>query len=347
MSGGYVKTKHVIGIILGDHAGIGPETVAKALIARGSDYIPVLVGNRALFEKVLDRIPENKSIKIKSVPPTVERESLRNGQAVYFVDIHTGEDIVMGQISVDSGELIFQSIKTAMQMEKTGVVDGLVMAPITKQSLHKAGLNYDSEFALFADFYNVAEVKAVIKCGDIYRSTVVGHCAFSQIIEMLDTQGIVSTAEGLLEVLRRFRPADDCKIVIAALNPHAGEDGLFGDEEERIIKPAIDILFSHGEKVIGPFPADTVLLKALHEEVSGIVYLYHDQGNIAMKSRFFGEAVLIYTGVPAHIVSVSHGSALDIAGRGEADAKNLISCIDVLCQMLRHDEESNVDEKKC
>ena len=123
-------------------------------------------------------------------------------------------------------------------------------------------------------------------------------------------------------------------MAVAALNPHAGEDGLFGDEESTIIQPAIDQLLNEGIQVIGPCPADTVFLKARSGEVGGVVFLYHDQGNIAMKSVFFGDGVLIYTNTPANIVSVGHGPAYGKAGKGTADPKNMISSMQVLTELV-------------
>ena len=133
---------------------------------------------------------------------------------------------------------------------------------------------------------------------------MVGHCAFREIVERLTPKGIVGTAHTLLDTMDIFMDCEDCRIAVAALNPHAGEDGLFGDEEATIIQPAIDQLLAEGNHVIGPCPADTVFFKARSGEVGGVVFLYHDQGNIAMKNCFFGDGVLIYTGIPANVVSV-------------------------------------------
>lgn len=309
--------KPIIGIALGDPAGIGPEITAKALHHGFADYTPVLFGNYRLFAQSLE----------KELPITVvsDYERAAIGEGITFVDMPAGDDIRMGQITADAGRLMAESLLKAVEYHKAGKIDGLVMAPITKQALHEAGYTYTSEFELFADAYHTSSVRAVIRCENIFRATVVGHCAFREIPNRLNTQGVVDTAHALLQVIRTFK--GDGSIAIAALNPHAGENGLFGDEETTILQPAIDRLRAEGVKVDGPCPADTVFLRAVNGINDGVVFLYHDQGNIAMKSRFFGDGVLIYSNVPDCICSVGHGSALDIAGKGVADPANIISCI--------------------
>lgn len=302
--------KPIIGIALGDPAGIGPEITAKALAHGFADYTPVLFGNRALYEKYF------------SVP-----------DGVTFVDTPAGEDIRSGQITADSGRLMTESLCEAIEYHKQGRIDGLVMAPITKQAFHAAGYPYTSEFELFARRYNTSSVRAVIRCENIFRSTVVGHCAFREIVDRLTPDGVVQTARSLMQVIRTFK--GDGSIAIAALNPHAGENGLFGDEEQTVLGPAIEQLRAEGMSVDGPCPADTVFLRAVGGVNDGVVFLYHDQGNIAMKSRFFGDGVLIYANVPDCVTSVGHGSALDIAGKGVADASNLIACIATAVEICR------------
>lgn len=306
--------KPVIGIALGDPAGIGPEITAKALEHGFADYTPVLFGNRVLYEQFAP-VPDG----------------------VTFVDTSAGADIRMGQITADSGRLMTESLIQAIEYHKQGKIDGLVMAPITKQAFHAAGYPYTSEFELFAEKYNTSSVRAVIRCENIFRSTVVGHCAFREIVDRLTPDGVVQTARSLMQVIRTFK--GEGSIALAALNPHAGENGLFGDEEQRVLQPAIDRLRAEGIAIDGPCPADTVFLRAVNGINDGVVFLYHDQGNIAMKSRFFGDGVLIYSNVPSPVCSVGHGSALDIAGKGLADPANLISCIATAVEICQKGEE--------
>lgn len=323
--GDLVSNKIIIGIALGDQAGISSEIVAKALLKGHEEFTPVIFGNYDLFCK-------NSSCPIDvQCLDTFTRETLSNH--IYFIDISAGDNIETGKITADSGKLIYDSLKTAIEFQKNNLIDAIIMAPITKQALHDAGLKYTSEFEMFQDMYQTSGCRAVIRCENIFRATVIGHCAFREIADNLTTEKIVQTAEALYSVISTFKPEKKCTLAIAALNPHAGENGLFGDEEARIISPAIDTLNERGISSSGPWPADTVFLRSVDGRDDGVVFLYHDQGNIAMKSKFFGDGVLIYTNIPAIICSVGHGSALDIAGKGIANEQNMKSCIDTAVQI--------------
>lgn len=321
----------VLGIILGDHAGSSPEMAAKAILAAKGAYIPVLTGNLERFRISCQCVEGADKLEIR---PLEGRPTEGGANTVYFCDVPAGPDIHFSTVTKDSGRLQYDCMVRMMELERAGIVDGFSMAPITKAGFHAAGLNFSSEFEVYKDYYGTEKCASVIKCDNIFRSTVVGHCAFREIADRLTSDGIVDTAHALLDIMEIFLGRDNCRIAVAALNPHAGEDGLFGNEEVTIIQPAIDRLLAEGDRVIGPCPADTVFLKARSGEVGGVVFLYHDQGNIAMKSCFFGDGVLIYTGVPANIVSVGHGPAYGKAGKGTADPKNMISSMEVLRELV-------------
>lgn len=321
----------VLGIILGDHAGSSPELAAMAVLAAKGDYIPVLTGNLERFKISCQNVKGADRLKIR---PLEGRPTEGGEDIVYFCDVPAGSDIHFSTVTEDSGRLQYDCMVRMMELERAGIVDGFSMAPITKAGFHAAGLNFSSEFEVYKDYYGTEKCASVIKCDNIFRSTVVGHCAFREIVDRLTPDGIVGTAHALLDTMEIFLGRENCRIAVAALNPHAGEDGLFGNEEAAIIQPAIDQLLAEGDQVIGPCPADTVFLKARNGEVGGVVFLYHDQGNIAMKSCFFGDGVLIYTGIPANVVSVGHGPAYGKAGKGTADPKNMISSMEVLRELV-------------
>ncbi len=321
----------VLGIILGDHAGSSPELAAKTVLANDGRYTPVFIGNRDRFEISRKVVPGAEKLEIR---PLQGRPAFAGAQTVFFMDIPAGPDIEFSKVTADSGRLMYDSIAKAVELEQSGVIDGIAMAPITKQALHDAGYTECTEFDIFGKLFHTGGVRAVIQGGHIFRSTVVGHCAFADIPTKLTTNGIVDTAGELLRVMRMFDPSKEPIIAVAALNPHAGENGLYGNEEKIKIQPAIDILKARGENVIGPSPADTVFLKAMSGQVGGVVFMYHDQGNIAMKSVYFGDGVLIYTNIPAHIVSVGHGPAYGKAGKGTADPANMIASIETLLKIV-------------
>lgn len=323
----------VVGVILGDHAGIGPEIAAMDLVARREmPFAPVLVGNLSLFRRAMALVPGSEGLRLIDITrdPGVEKQPGN----VYFVDIPVKGDIPFSQVNAASGMLIYESMLAMIALERRGVVDGFVMGPITKQALHAAGLSYSSEFDIFGEAYERTGVRAVVKAGNIFRCTVVGHVRFREIADRLTADGVCDTAHCLIGVMERFMPRERVKIAVAALNPHAGEDGLFGDEEQLVLEPAIRRLREEGVDAIGPCPADTVYHRAQTGKVGGIVYLYHDQGNIAMKAASFGDGVLIYTRVSARIVSVGHGGAFGSAGKGTASPANFTASLDTLLEMI-------------
>lgn len=331
------QKKPVLGIILGDHAGSSPEMAAKTVLANDGRYTPVLIGNSGRFEISRSAVAGAERLEIR---PLAGRPEFAGAQTAYFSEVPAGKDIQFSKATPDSGRLIYQSIVRAIDLQKQGVIDGILMAPITKEALAAAGYKTCTEFDIFMEQFGVEKVRAVVCGGGIFRCTVVGHCAFSEIPSRLTTQGIIDTADCLVETMRKFLPPEQCKIAVAALNPHAGEHGLYGDEEQTKIQPAVEALLAKGYDVIGPCPADTVFLKALNGQVGGVVFLYHDQGNIAMKSVFFGDGVLIYTNIPANIVSVGHGPAYGKAGKGTADPKNMIAAVEMLLTLTGNGERA-------
>ena len=185
----------VLGVILGDHAGSSPEMSAMAALANDGAYIPVFVGNLERFRISCRNVKGADKLDIR---PLEGRPTEGGKNVVYFCDVPAGPDIHFSTVTADSGRLMYDSMIKMMELERAGVVDGFSMAPITKAGFHAAGLNYSSEFELFGDFYGTTGVASVIKCGDVYRSTVVGHCAFRDIVDRLSPAGIVNTAHNLL-----------------------------------------------------------------------------------------------------------------------------------------------------
>jgi len=326
--------KPFIALIMGDPAGIGPEITLKALGSKINTcrYNPVLVGNYNLSIDLVKKWAP--FLNIVKVDKPKEILTIATENEIPFVDIPGNETAIsIGGVSGDAGAIAYGSIKETFDLFKNGLIDGAAMAPISKEALQKAGFGFLSEFELFSNLANIDTVRAIVKCGPLFRSTVVGHVPFREISSLLTAEGIVNTGNCLFSMMCRSgiqRPS----IAIAALNPHAGEGGLLGDEEKRVIEPAISALVEKGIDARGPFPADTLMVHAKRDGFQGIVFLYHDQGNIAFKSANFGDNVLVYSGIPYIITSVGHGTAFDIAGKGVADPHNYIESIDVAVRLL-------------
>lgn len=333
------EIKPTIGLIMGDPAGIGPEIVLKSLVVPDIPEIcnPVVIGNYDLLKQCAKIFTPNL-VLVKYEGNTKEET---NGIKVINVESNDGI-IESGRISASAGRMSYKSIKVTFELLKQGQLDGASMAPLTKESLERSGLGYHSEFDLFADLAGVdtdiVRVMQTDKNGSIFAAVVAGHVPFREIVNNLSASSIIKTAEALYETMCKVgikRP----RLAVAALNPHGGEGGLLGDEEDKIIRPAIRILIERNMDVKGPIPADTVFVSAKKGSFNGLVYLYHDQGHIAMKTAFFGELVSIYAGIPYVILSPAHGSALEIAGQGIADAANMILVIRTTVSIIKQTQK--------
>jgi len=256
---------------------------------------------------------------------------------IRVVDTEAGaapSDIPLGQPSAAAGHVALRGIRRAFELAGAGEAQGIVMAPLTKESIAMTGTGHHSEFEVFSALAGGADVRSAVKWQEIVRMSATGHIAFRDIVSQLTPARIASTARQLAAVMATLGHASP-RLAVAALNPHAGEGGVFGDEEQTIIGPAISMLRGEGLDVYGPIPADTVFPRTVKGDFQGIVFLYHDQGNIAMKAVGFGEAVVIYTNLPFPVTSPGHGSALDIAGRGIADPGNLVECVRVAARLAQ------------
>lgn len=329
------KFRPTIGLVMGDAAGIGPEIIIKALAEKTitAQCCPVIIGSLEIMEKIsrdLNRkvsfTPVNSCEGLDYVPETIpvfDCEAVNNPRFCYGVP-----DSVNGQNAV---AYIEKGVELAMAKQ----LDGIVIAPLCKEAMHKGGMQFPDEISFLADLTKL-KVKTVSKWGEVFVSTVVGHFPFRQISGMVTKDRIIPVITRLADFVSQFR--DSPRIGVAALNPHGGEDGYFGDEEIMQIKPAVEAAKEMGIQVSGPFPADTIFMRARKGEFDGVVFLYHDQGNISVKSSSFGQGVLIYSGLPFPCTGPTHGIAYDIAGKGIADPHSLEEALKVnikLCMNKR------------
>jgi 4-hydroxythreonine-4-phosphate dehydrogenase len=339
-----IHRRRAIGVTLGDHAGIGPEIVAKVLAKQSVDapYSTVVFGDSDVFHAHMERYAP---ARVKDIRLVIDADTLdfEDTGALYMVNAPLKAPVPVGGISAVSGDQMIRMMTTAVSYERRGLLDGIVAASLTKQSLALSDMAIPSEFELYDREYGTRGADCVVVRERIIRSTVTGHIALRELWNHLTVDAIVDNGLQLYKVMRKIGIADG-GIAVAGLNPHAGENGLFGDEEARIIEPAIEILKQRLDTdVYGPWPADTIFVRAMKGEATGLVYLYHDQSNTAMKSVYFGEGNLIYINIPAWITSLGHGSALDIAGKGIADESNMKYALDLLLSLIDSDEHAAND----
>ena len=341
-----VYQKPRIGFVLGDQAGIGPEIVLK-LLHRPHLYErcrPLLIGNYELLMRLVNKMyPDCHLISYR--PEDIGEgwnAFLRDGIPV--VDISGDvEHVITGMVTNASGWITYRSIEEGYRLLEKGIIEGLILAPCTKESISKSGCGFHSEYEILEHCAGVDEVQTVVKGGAMQRISVVGHVPFREIPAKLTRQRIETVSRRLAGVIRDVA-GEPPKLLVAALNPV--EDNLLGEEERDIIVPAVARLQAEGLNVDGPFAADTLFQKAEENGCNGIVYMYHDQGNIAMKAQMFQTTTCIYTNLPYPVLSTGHGSALDIAELGVANPTNISYVLSVMTDIIqrRWDEQRQKQE---
>ncbi len=284
-----------IAVTLGDPRGIGPEIVARALCEPDPlEADTVLVG------------PEGAAHLIGHTAVSVGEWG---GEA---------DDEVAGKLS-------YLAIERAVQMATSGEVDAIVTAPISKAALAAAGHRWPGHTEMLKDLAGVPHTALCMASdktslgGPLRVVLVTGHISLREVPGALTEDRLCRTARLAHEDLRRFWGIAEPRLALCALNPHASEGGLFGDEEERVYGPAVASLRDEGIRVLGPFPADTVFLRAMRGDADAVLAPYHDVGMAAIKTASFGTAVNVTLGLPFPRTSPGHGTAFDIVGSGKAD----------------------------
>jgi len=319
--------------MLGDMTGIGPEISAKVLAAgalKGVAHIAVIGDARVLQLGCADA---GIRPRWRSYPGVSAIDWSRDEIALVDMGNIDPGLIPRGQISPDSGRLVGATLAHMIELALAGELDGICFAPLNKAALHAGGWKFPDEHQMFGaltrheGFFGEMNV---IKEFATFRVT--SHVALRQAIEMISPQRITSAvrlADATLKANGVARP----RIAVAALNPHSGEGGLFGDEEIRIIRPTVDMLQAEGVQCTGPVPSDVIFLKALKGEYDGVVMMYHDQGQIATKLLGFNKGVTVTAGLKTVFTTPAHGTAFDIVGQGKADTGALEQALRIAARM--------------
>jgi 4-hydroxythreonine-4-phosphate dehydrogenase len=218
-------------------------------------------------------------------------------------------------------------LQTAFELALKKQVQGVVLAPMNKESFHLAGYAYFDELAFLADLTNSSETFILGSLGSVWAVAVTEHIAFKDIVGYIRTERVVRYIQRLHDVLGRIG-FEAPRSAVAALNPHAGEGGLFGREEIDEISPAVELAVAEGIRAQGPIPADTVFKRALDGDFDGVVCMYHDQMNIARKLQARQHIATLFMGLPVIAATTAHGTAFDIAGQGIADPGSLAAALD-------------------
>ncbi len=308
-----------IGLMLGDMTGIGPEISAKLLAAGTLKQAAriVIIGDARVLE-----------LGCKDAGVNLRWQRYANVDAIDWsrdevplIDLRNIDPATIrrGEVSAESGRLTGETLKHMIDLALAKKLDGICFASLNKAALHRGGWKYHDEHQMFAaltqhsGFFGEMNV---IKEFSTFRVT--SHVALREAINMITPERITA-AIGLADATLRATGVDQPRIGVAALNPHGGESGLFGDEEIRIIKPTIDQVRATGINCTGPVPSDAIFLQALRGEYDGVVMMYHDQGQIATKLLGFNQGVTVTAGLKTVFTTPAHGTAFDIVGQGKAD----------------------------
>ncbi|MCX8011786.1 MAG: 4-hydroxythreonine-4-phosphate dehydrogenase PdxA, partial [Desulfobacterota bacterium] len=238
-----------------------------------------------------------------------------------------------GSFNRETGKAMVSYIQKAIQFAFEKKIDALVTCPINKSAMALAGYNYPGHTELLAEATNTQEY-AMMLAGDRLRVVLVTtHLPFREVPKVLASKNLFSHIRLTNDFLTNFLGIKSPRLAVAALNPHAGEEGIFGEEERKLIAPVIKKASLEGIDVSGPFPADTLFYFAAKGDYDGVICMYHDQGLIPLKLLHFDDAVNITLGLPIIRTSVDHGTAYDIAGKGKANPKSLINAVKLAARM--------------
>jgi 4-phospho-D-threonate 3-dehydrogenase / 4-phospho-D-erythronate 3-dehydrogenase len=315
----------VVALCLGDPAGIGPEIVARALgepaVHAGASV--VAVGPRAALERARALVGACAEI----VPTTAPRADRSAADRWLLAEVPTpSEPIPDATPTRAGGQAAIAALVRALELVQAGEADAIAAAPSNKRALHLAGLDYEDHTAFLGHLTNTPDPILMPVSGSLRVVSVTNHVSMRQTCDALSRDLVLRVTRGTAATLLQMGIARP-RLAVAALNPHAGEGGDFGDEEIRHITPAVEAARAEGLDVTGPFPADSLFTRDKLAQYDAFVTMYHDQGRIAQKALAFGTSVPISAGLPFFFASVGHGTAYDIAWQGRAGPTNLLETL--------------------
>jgi 4-hydroxythreonine-4-phosphate dehydrogenase len=315
---------------MGDVAGIGPEIIAKAWPELNRVCRPVIVGDHGWLGRALNLVSVKAAVRPVREPGEVEPAD----DLIPCLPATDGDlsRVQPGHVDAAAGKAAYDFLCRAIDLTLSGAADGIVTAPLHKKGLRAAGLPYPGHTEILAERTGTSRYAMMLLAGGLGVIHVTLHMALRDVFRHLSAEAILEKTrllDGLLGQLLGRRP----RIGVAGLNPHASDGNLFGDEEVSIIQPAVASAQTEGIQASGPWPSDTLFVRARDGEFDGLVAMYHDQGHIAVKLLGGLHAVNISVGLPLVRTSVAHGTAYDIAGKGMADPTSLLEAARVAARL--------------
>lgn len=326
--------KPIISITMGDPAGIGPEVIIKALHTPVIYEVshPLVIGSLSILENVRKSLKIRDEVFFNSIKEL--KDSDFNFGKINVLDIEDLQldNIKQGEISREGGAASVRYVEKAIEFAIKKDVDAVVTAPISKEAINLAGYKYQGHTEIFAEKTGIKDFAMMLVTDDIKVIHVTLH------VSMVDACKLIKKERILRTIYLGYNAMQDLgiknpRIGVAGLNPHAGESGIFGDEELKEIIPAVNVAREKGINVAGPVSPDVIFNRAMRGEYDLVVAMYHDQGHIAIKTTSFDEGVNVTIGLPIIRTSVGHGTAFDIVGKDKANPKSLINAIKLASKM--------------
>jgi 4-hydroxythreonine-4-phosphate dehydrogenase len=325
--------KPVVAISMGDPNGIGLEVILKFLKQYDlSNSIPVLVGSANVLEYYSVTCDIHLPIRTFS-----KKDTLENGN-IYLVNLHDDSnfEINPGEISNQAGKMAMTAVEKGIELCMDNQADALVTAPISKESINRAGYDIPGHTEFLAEKTNTEEVVMVLASENLRVALATIHIPLKDVSKSITKRIIQRNLRILQKSLKIDFGLYEPKIAVLGLNPHAGDGGVIGKEEIDIIRPAIDELSSEGLNIVGPYAADGYFGNGMHEHFDATFAMYHDQGLIPFKTLTFGEGVNFTAGLPIIRTSPDHGTAFDIAGKNIADMHSFQSAYQMAAMMAQN-----------
>jgi 4-hydroxythreonine-4-phosphate dehydrogenase len=334
----------VLGITMGDPAGVGPEIISKALAQPGTAGLcrPIVIGDRSVMAATLALLRSQLTLHAVAAVADCEFEPGH----LECLDLANVDAATLPRclVSAEAGRAAYAYIETGVRLCQAGQIDALVTAPVNKEALAAAGVQHSGHTEILARLTGTRDFAMLLMGKELKVIHVTTHVALRQVPDLVTRERVdrvIRLAQRTMTGLGRPR----ARIAVCGLNPHAGEDGLFGDEEKTQIAPAVEDARRDGLDVHGPLPADTLFSRARGGEFDIVVAMYHDQGHVPVKTLGFNydetsrtwtglSGVNVTVGLPFLRVSVDHGTAFDRAWKGIANPESMLEAIDVAVRML-------------
>jgi 4-hydroxythreonine-4-phosphate dehydrogenase len=333
--------KPLIALTMGDPAGIGPEIIIKCIIDKtiASKIRPLIIGNLDTFKRVkhFNKIKNKITIQDKDSAQKATKLTFRD---IGFIQSDIGKGITQpGRTNKTAGKMSFEAVKLGIELAMNKKVDAIVTGPICKESWRDAGVHFPGHTELIAKMTKNKRYSMMF-ISRLFRVILVTiHEPIRKVPRLLNINKVITTCITGNKTLKKYFKIKNPKLACAALNPHAGENGIFGKEEQRVIIPAIKRVNKKGISVSGPFSPDVLFTEQMLKKYDLFVCMYHDQGLIPFKMKAFHEGVNITAGLQIIRTSPDHGTAFSIAGKNIANPQSMRAAILLACDMVLHSKQ--------